>query len=96
VAQRITRRETLRRGLTATSLLALIPEWATPGLAQGETEVPFTDIPESFNPNNPKSTTRLLDIRTIDGPIVPKERFFAIQHFGSPEIDASTYRLKVS
>ena len=96
MSEQITRRETLRRGLTATSLLALIPEWATPGLAQGETDVPFTDIPESFNPNNPKSTTRFLDIRTIDGPIIPKERFFAIQHFGSPEIDASTYRLKVS
>jgi DMSO/TMAO reductase YedYZ molybdopterin-dependent catalytic subunit len=96
VAQRITRRETLRRGLTATSLLALIPEWATPGLAQGETDAPFTDIPESFNPNNPKSTTRFLDIRTIDGPIIPKDRFFAIQHFGNPEIDGSAYRLKIT
>ena len=34
--QEITRRETLRRGLAATSLLALIPDWATPALAQDE------------------------------------------------------------
>lgn len=94
VAQRISRRETLRRGLTATGLLTLVPEWAIPSLAQGETEVPFTDIPETFNPNNPNATSRLLDIRTIDGLITPKDRFFAVQHFGRPEIDASTYRLK--
>jgi len=34
----ITRRETLRRGLAAASLLALIPEWAMPAPAEGETD----------------------------------------------------------
>ena len=53
--EQLTRRETLRRGLAATSLLALVPEWATPALAQGETDVPFTDIPKTFNPNNPNA-----------------------------------------
>jgi DMSO/TMAO reductase YedYZ molybdopterin-dependent catalytic subunit len=96
VAQRIPRRETLRIGLTATGLLALLPDWAIPALAQGETEVQFTDIPETFNPNNPKATSRLLDIRKIDGPITPKDQFFAVQHFGRPEIDPSTYRLKMT
>ena len=46
--EQITRRETLRRGLAATSLLAFVPDWATPALAQGESEVPFTDIPADF------------------------------------------------
>lgn len=41
--EQITRRETLRRGLAASSLLALVPDWAT--LAESETDVPFTDIP---------------------------------------------------
>ncbi|HWZ32879.1 MAG TPA: molybdopterin-dependent oxidoreductase [Bryobacteraceae bacterium] len=94
MAQEITRRETLRKGLAATSLLALIPDWATPALAQGETEVPFTDIPKTFNPNNPNSPTRMLDIRKIDGPLTPKDQFFAVNHFSRPAVDPSTFRLK--
>jgi DMSO/TMAO reductase YedYZ molybdopterin-dependent catalytic subunit len=90
----ITRRETLRRGLAAASLLALIPEWATPALAEGDTDVPFTDIPKNFNPNNPTAPTRMLDIRKIDGLLTPKEQFFAINHFNRPEVDAAAYRLK--
>src|SRR5580692_6602957 len=92
--EEITRRETLRRGLAATSLLALIPEWATPALAQGETDVPFTDIPKTFNPSNPSSPTRMLDIRKIDGALTPKDQFFAINHFSRPEVDPVVFRLK--
>jgi DMSO/TMAO reductase YedYZ molybdopterin-dependent catalytic subunit len=90
----ITRRETLRRGLAATSLLALIPEWATPAMAQGETDVPFTDIPKTFNPNNPNSPTRMLDIRKIDGALTPRDQFFAVNHFSRPEVDPVAFRLK--
>ncbi len=90
----LTRRETLRKGLAATSLLALIPDWAMPALAQSETEVPFTDIPKTFNPNNPNSPTRLLDIRKVDGMLTPKDQFFAVNHFSRPEVDPATYRLK--
>ena len=92
---RISRRETLRRGLAAAGLLATIPDWATPALAQGETEVPFTDIPANFSTNR-GATSRLLDIRKIDGLITPKDQFFSVQHFGRPEIDAATFRLKVT
>jgi DMSO/TMAO reductase YedYZ molybdopterin-dependent catalytic subunit len=95
MSQQITRRTTLRRGLAVTSLLAL-PDWALPALAQDETEVAFTDIPATFNPNNPKATSRLLDIRKIDGPFTPTDQFFAVQHFGRPEIDGATHRLKFS
>src|SRR3984893_19079216 len=93
MSEQITRRDTLRRGSLAATL-ALIPDWAVPALAQGETDVPFTDIPATFNPNNPNATSRLLDIRKIDGPFTPKEQFFAVQHFNRPEIDPATYRLK--
>src|SRR6266567_2171651 len=82
----ITRRETLKKGLAAASLLAFVPEWATPVLAEGESDAPFTDIPATFNPNNPTTMTRLLDIRKIDGPLTPKTQFFAINHFNRPEI----------
>jgi DMSO/TMAO reductase YedYZ molybdopterin-dependent catalytic subunit len=93
MTENMTRRETLR-GAAAASLLALIPEWATPALAQGETDVPFTDIPKTFNPNNPNSQTRMLDIRKIDGQLTPKDQFFAINHFNRPAIDPAAFRLK--
>ena len=95
----MTRREILRAGLVATSLLALgVPEWAIPALAQGETLVPFTDIPENFNPGNPTSPVRIYDIRkiTTENPLTPRDEFFSIGHYGQPEIDASTYQLQVT
>src|SRR5438270_2235390 len=91
--EQISRRETLR-GLAATSLLAWAQDLPVPALAEGEVDVPFTDIPATFNPNNPKATSRLLDIRKIDGLFTPKEQFFAVQHFNRPEIEPATYRLK--
>jgi DMSO/TMAO reductase YedYZ molybdopterin-dependent catalytic subunit len=91
-----TRRETLRRGFAAAGLLAFASEWAMPALAEGDIDVPFTDIPKTFNPNNPNSTTRMLDIRKIDGPFTPKDQFFAIQHMNQPEVDPVSYRLKLT
>ncbi len=92
--EQMTRRETFRTGLAAASALALLPEWATPALAQNEVDVPFTDIPATFNPSNPNAPFRIIDIRKIDGPFTPKEQFFAVQHMNRPEIDAAAYRLK--
>jgi len=92
--EEITRRETLRRGLAAASLLALARDWATPALAESETDVPFTDIPADFNPGDPNAPTRRLDIRKIDGMLTPKDQFFTTQHFAKPEIDPAAYRLK--
>lgn len=91
----ITRRETVRKGLAATSLLALLPEWAIPALAEEEVVVPFTDLPANFNPT-PSPERRTLDIRKIDGPFTPKDQFFTTQHLGHPVIDPATYALKVS
>jgi DMSO/TMAO reductase YedYZ molybdopterin-dependent catalytic subunit len=90
----LTRRDAFRLGLAATAALATIPDWATPALAQGEVDVPFTDIPATFNPANPTATTRLLDIRKIDGLVTPREQFFAINHFNRPEIDGAAHRVK--
>ena len=91
--EQITRRETLR---SAAGLLALIPDWAVPALAEGETDAPFTDIPPNFNPSNPNATSRMLDIRKIDGPYTPSDQFFAVQHLGRPEIDGAAHRLKIT
>ena len=91
----ISRRDTLRMGLAATSLLALLPEGSIPALAQGDTDVPFTDLPKNFNPGGaPGAASRQLDIRKIDGMLTPKDQFFTTQHFTKPEIDPAKYRLK--
>lgn len=90
-----TRRDAMRMGFSAASLLALLPEGAIPALAQDEVEVPFTDLPANFNPANPTAQLRILDIRKIDGLITPKDKFYAIQHHDRPEVNGDSYRLKV-
>ena len=86
----------MKRGLHILAPL-LISSATLPALAQNETAVPFTDIPDNINFTvDPNSPTRFLDIRTIDGPFTPKDRFFALQHFGQPTVDPATYRLKVT
>ncbi len=90
--EKLTRRDALRMSAVATAMGALVPEWA---LAQGTTDVPFTDYPATFNPNG-NATSRQFDIRTIDGMLTPKDKFFALQHFDRPQIDGATYKLKVS
>jgi len=91
-----TRRGILEGGLAVAALTALgIPEWAIPALAQGESVVPFTDIPENFTPT-PAPTVRFLDIREIDGPFTPADQFFTTQHYGHPDVNPATFRLKVT
>jgi DMSO/TMAO reductase YedYZ molybdopterin-dependent catalytic subunit len=95
VGNNTTRRRVLKGGLAAAGLSALgIPEWAFPVLAQGETLVPFTDLPETFPA--PAADRRVLDIRTIDGPFTARDKFFTTQHYGHPDIDPVAFRLKVS
>ena len=96
MANTMTRRETLKRGLAAAGALALVPEWALPARAQGEVDVPFTDIPATFNPRPADGARRFLDLRTIDGLITPADQFFFIQHYNKPDIDGATHRLKLT
>jgi len=72
-----------------------IPEWAIPALAQSETLVPFTDIPADF-PTVTAVDRRIIDVRKIDGPFTPKDQFFTTQHYGHPEVDPGTFRLRIS
>ena len=91
-----TRREILQRtiGLASLSLFGL-PEWALPALAEGETIVPFTDIPKDAN-FNPAPDRRNLDIRTIDGMFTPKDKFFTTQHYGHPDVDPAALGYEVA
>ncbi len=92
--KRITRRETLRNALGATGLLAL-GDWALPALAQGETLVPFTDLPANVQFVR-EPDRRTLDVRRIEGPFTPPDQFFTTQHYGHPVVDPATFRLKIS
>jgi DMSO/TMAO reductase YedYZ molybdopterin-dependent catalytic subunit len=86
------RREILKGGLAVAGLGVLgIPDWALPALAQGETLVPFDNVRWDTPPDR-----RLLDIRTIDGPFTPADKFATTQHYGHPTVDAATFKLKVS
>jgi len=91
------RRDILKTlGLAGIGLsIANLPEVTLPALAQGETVVPFSDFPANFNPN-PNATTRMYDIRKIEGPFTPPEQFFTTQHYGHPTVDMAAYKLKVS
>ena len=89
------RRDMLRRGLVVAGLSVVgVPDWVLPALAQSETVVPFTDMPETVRWETPPDR-RLLDIRTIDGPFTPADRFATTQHYGHPEVNLGTFRLKI-
>lgn len=90
------RRSLLKGGLAVAGLGVLnLPGWMLPALAQGETVVPFTDIPDTVRWETPPDR-RLLDVRTIEGPFTPAAKFATTQHYGHPPIDVAAYRLKVS
>jgi len=95
MSAQITRRETLRRSLTAAGILA-IADRAVPALAQGETDLPFTDSPANFAVGGNGFPRRTFDHRTLDGLIVPKDKFFVTQHYNQPEISPDNYRLKLT
>jgi DMSO/TMAO reductase YedYZ molybdopterin-dependent catalytic subunit len=92
-------KQTVRRdiikGSLAAAALSAFPEWALPALAQGDTLVPFTDLPANTN-FAPAPDRRVVDIRRIDGPFTPADQFYTVQHYGHPEVDPAAYRLSVS
>jgi DMSO/TMAO reductase YedYZ molybdopterin-dependent catalytic subunit len=96
MVERSTRRETLKKSLSAIGLWGTVEAWTTTALGQSEADVQFMDIPENFSPGSTTARSRILDIRKIDGLITPKDQFFAVQHFGRPEVDPATYRLKIT
>ncbi|MDP6609532.1 MAG: molybdopterin-dependent oxidoreductase [Vicinamibacterales bacterium] len=91
-----TRRDLVKGGLAAAGLGILgIPEWAVPAMAQDETLVEFTDLPDPLTlVRGPES--RMIDVRMIDGKFIDRDIFATTQHFGHPELDEATYRLEVS
>jgi DMSO/TMAO reductase YedYZ molybdopterin-dependent catalytic subunit len=86
----------LKTGLALAGVgLTGFPEWVLPALAQGETLVPFTDLPDKFNAT-PAPDRRLLDVRTIAGRLTERDKFFTTQHYGHPDVDPAAFRLSVT
>jgi DMSO/TMAO reductase YedYZ molybdopterin-dependent catalytic subunit len=77
--------------------VAAFPSWLMPALAQGEVEVPFSDVPDTFRvlPVRPGST-HFLDTSKISTFYTPNDDFYLVQHYGQPEIDNSTYQLNIT
>ena len=73
------------------------PGWMMPALAQGEELVPFTDVPESFVLRDKRAGgTYYQDTRQISNFYSTNDQFYVVQHYGQPELDLSSYRLKVT
>jgi DMSO/TMAO reductase YedYZ molybdopterin-dependent catalytic subunit len=92
-----TTRRTILKGSLAMAGLGVIglPEWAMPVLAQGDSLVQFTDIPENVRWETPPDR-RTLDVRTIDSVFTPADKFATTQHYGHPDVDMATFKLKIT
>jgi len=94
-------RRKLLKSAVSTSIFAagvgVFPSWMLPALAQGELDVPFTDVPDTFRPQPVRpGATHFLDTREIDTFYTDNDDFYLVQHYGQPEIDNNTYTLKVT
>ena len=97
MSSEVTRRDMLRGSLALAGAGVLgVPGWALPALAQDETPVAFTDVPDDFGQPRPGASIRIYDVRDIDGPYTPKDVFYTIQHFDQPAIDPAAFRLGIS
>lgn len=90
------RRKVLKGGMLAAGAAAA-PSFILPAMAQGERLVPFTDVPESFQipPQQPNSTY-WQDTREISEFVTDNEDFYLVQHYGQPEVDNDSWRLRVT
>ena len=71
--KQMNRRDVMKTGMAMAALgAASNVDWVLPALALGETVVPFTEFPPTFNPA-PAVDRRLFDTRTLSGPFTPKD-----------------------
>ena len=89
----LSRREMLKQaGLVSVGLAVTpVPGWPAKWFSQEVTVVPFTDM------GNYRGASRMAqDLRELTSWLTPTEDFFSIGHYGTPEVDASAYRLQVT
>jgi DMSO/TMAO reductase YedYZ molybdopterin-dependent catalytic subunit len=99
----LSRRELLRQAGLVTVGLAVTPVagWPATWFAQEFQVVPFTDVPENFTglrggPGGglPGEQRVAQDLRELSERVTPTEDFFAVAHYGYPQVDAASYRLR--
>ena len=89
----VSRREMLKQaGLVSVGLAVTpVPGWPANWFKQEVTVVTFTDMA------NYRGASRMAqDLRELTSWLTPTEDFFSIGHYGTPEVDASAYRLQVT
>jgi DMSO/TMAO reductase YedYZ molybdopterin-dependent catalytic subunit len=100
---RMSRREVIRSlGLASVGLAVTpVPGWPSHWFRLEDVVIPFTDVPETFTGRRagdeqaPGSGLIAQDLRQLDTWVTPVEDYFAVAHYGYPEVDAATYSLDV-
>jgi DMSO/TMAO reductase YedYZ molybdopterin-dependent catalytic subunit len=92
------RREILKSGMSVAAFAATagLPFWSKLALGAGEELVPFTDMKDFSAPPVTPGAIHYLDSRTISSFYTPNEDFYIIQHYNQPDVNAASYRLKVT
>jgi DMSO/TMAO reductase YedYZ molybdopterin-dependent catalytic subunit len=66
-----------------------------------EAVIPFTDVPADFTgvragvEQFPGQNRSAQDLRLLDSWVTPVEDYFVVAHYGIPQVDAASYRLRV-
>jgi len=66
-----------------------------------EAVIPFTDVPDNFTgvrPGEeqfPGQNRNAQDLRLLDSWVTPVDEYFVVAHYGFPQVDAASYRLRV-
>ncbi len=101
----LTRRDMLRQAGLVTVGLAVTPVagWPSTWFSQEFRVVPFTDVPDSFTglrggePGPLPGQQRVAqDLRQLTEKVTPTEDYFAVAHYGYPQLDAASYSLRVT
>ncbi len=93
------RREVLKSGAALSGLAATagMPFLSKLALAQGETLVPFTDVPEDYAvAPKVEGAVHFVDTRHIDSFYTPNDEFYLVQHYGQPEVSMDDYTLRIT
>ena len=91
-----TRREVLQ-GLFAASVALEFGGVPVLVLAQGEAVIPFTDVPPPAPPapGAPPPPVRF-DPKNLTSFVVSNDEFFAVSHYGVPQLDPAAYKLRIT
>jgi len=93
------RRRVIKGALAMSGIAATagMPFWSKLALAQNETVVPFTDVPDGFTaPPVQPGGIHYLDTRLVDSFYTPIDDFYIIQHYNQPVVSEADYRLRVT